>query len=91
VFLGMGTLGVVDIFAVLFYNPMNRLQKANSDLTQQIMSQISYGFLNKLRKMASETNDDDMRIAINAVAESIKTDLSFILDLLTKHLETKPK
>ena len=90
VFLGMGTLGIVDIFAVLFYNPMNRLQKANSDLIQQIMVQISYTTVQWLRDKASETKDPDERNAINETAKEVKTDLSFMLNLLEKHLEIKP-
>lgn len=32
-----GTLGIVDILGLLFYRPIDRLQKANSDLSQHII------------------------------------------------------
>ncbi len=40
--LGLGSLGVADTVALLIFRPMNRLQQANGDFTEQLMIVASW-------------------------------------------------
>lgn len=88
--LWMGSLGIADVLIVLFYNPMDRLQKASSDHTQQTLSIISYGILNRLRLNAASVGKVRMK-EMNRIAGCVLNDLKVILELLWIHLEKKEK
>lgn len=75
----MGSLGIADVLIVLFYNPMDRLQKASSDHTQQTLSIISYGILNRLRLDAASVDTARME-EMNKIAGYVLDDFKVILN-----------
>ena len=57
--LGLGALGVTDLIALFLYKPMDRLQKANSDLNQQAITLKSWALSVNLELLAMRVSEPD--------------------------------
>ena len=66
---GLSTLGVADLFALFLYKPMDRLQKANADFSQQVMILKSWVLATNLQLRAMDVNEPK---SVISAAENIK-------------------
>jgi hypothetical protein len=83
--LGMGTIGIADVVAVLLYQPMDRLQDADTHYAQQIMMLRGWALTVNLQLRAMVWEDPD---SVRATAGNIQSATEEYAKILGQLLST---
>jgi hypothetical protein len=71
--LGITSLGIVDLLALIFYKPMDRIQRASGDFTQHMMIYSSWAMIVKMiMKDMKWERESNLEKSIQALAQCTK-------------------
>lgn len=86
---GLSTLGVADLFALFLYKPMDRLQKANADFSQQVMILKSWVLATNLQLRAMDVNEPKSVIIAAENIKGLAVDLAKAIQTLLEDSKTQ--